>query len=317
MKIASSAKMSEKHQNELRETYPGLHFSFFSSMEEVMSKAGDLEVLLTYGDDLSDERLSRMPRLKWIQVLSAGLDKMPLEALEKRNILVTNARGIHGIPMSEYTLGVMLYHVRRFGIVYEHQKERVWDRSIRVDELEGKRLGIIGAGAIGTEIARKARLFGMEVIGLSRSGTPLPEYDRVVNREGLPQLLAESDFVVLVAPLTPETYKMMGEKEFRGMKREAVFINIARGALVDEKALVKAMEEKWIAACYLDVFTEEPLPPDHPFWGLPNCWITPHMSGLSPRYMERALRIFTYNLTRYLNGEYGEMKNRIHFTKGY
>lgn len=316
MNIVFTAKLSEKHQMRLQEQYSDLKWNFCESMEEALSDPS-AQVLVTYGEDITQDVIERFSQLRWIQVLSAGVDKMPLRDLDARDIIITNARGIHRTPMAEYTIGVMLSHVRRKYTFYELQKQQLWDRSPRIDELAGKTLGILGAGAIGSEIARKAKAFDMHVIGMNQSGKNAQYFDEMVTFAQIDHMLSVSDFVVVVLPLTSETHNMIREEHFRQMKSTSVFINIARGAVIDERALMKALEEGWIAAAYLDVFAEEPLPQNHPLWTLPNCWITPHISGRSPLYMSRALQIFEHNLDQFIAGHLSNMINRVDTVKGY
>lgn len=317
MKVVSSAKISEKHQQHLRIRFPEVKFTFCENVGQAVEAASDADVLITYGEDLNVDWVERFPKLKWIQVISAGVEKLPLSHLHDKGILVTNAKGIHKIPMAEFTLGIMLQHVRRSFVFYDQQKKSEWDRSPRIDELAGKTVGIIGAGAIGGEIARKAKAFDVKVLGYNRSGEHPEHFDQIYTGEQLKEILSLSDFVVVILPLTPSTKKLIGAEELRAMKNDAVLINIARGLVIDENALITALQEKWFAGAYLDVFSEEPLPKDHPFWKLDNCWITPHVSGRSPHYMTRALDIFMHNISKYLEGRIGEMLNQIDCIKGY
>jgi phosphoglycerate dehydrogenase-like enzyme len=185
------------------------------------------------------------------------------------------------------------------------KQAREWKR-FRPKLLKGQTAGILGLGAVGREIARLCKAFGMEVIGIRRSGRPehpFPYVDRVYPPGQLPEVLAQSDFVVLALPLTKETRSMIGEKELKGMKPTAFLINLARGAVVDEGALVRALEEKWIAGAGLDVFIKEPLPPESRFYELPNVIFSPHISGDIPDYELHATEVFCENLKRYLAGE--------------
>jgi D-2-hydroxyacid dehydrogenase (NADP+) len=185
------------------------------------------------------------------------------------------------------------------------KRNREWKR-YKQRLLRDQTAGIIGLGMIGREIARLCKAFDMKVIGICRSGGPervFPEADRVYYREELPELLSASDFVVLAVPLTNETRGMIGEKELRGMKPGAYLINVARGAIVDERALVRALEEGWIAGAGLDVFVKEPLPPESRFYELPNVIFSPHISGDMSDYEWRATDVFCENLRRYLAGE--------------
>ncbi|MFH2121307.1 MAG: D-2-hydroxyacid dehydrogenase, partial [Pseudomonadota bacterium] len=232
---------------------------------------------------------ARTDRLKWIQVMTAGIDRLPEEIL-KSGIRVANASGLHGAAMGEVVLEMMLMFVKDAPACMRMKQGREW-RRYRPGLLRDRTVGILGLGAVGKEIARLCKAFGMKVIGIRRSGgaaSPIPDVDRVYPRERLPELLAESDFLVLALPLTKETEGMIGEKELRGMKPTAFLINVARGAIVDEGALIRALEEKWIAGAGLDVFTREPLPPESPFYTMPNVLFSPHISGDIPDYELRA-----------------------------
>lgn len=316
MQIISAVKVSEKHETRLRERFPEHQFSFYTQAEEADEKVmREAEVLLTYGNAAASF-IRRMPNLKWIQVLSAGIEKLPLEEIRQKGIMLTNARGIHGIQMAEYTLAMILNLVRRNYIIYENQQKKIWDNRVRVDEAYGKTMGILGLGSIGTEIAQRAKAFGMRVIALRRQARVAPKcVDELIPFEDREKLFQESDFLVVLLPTTPETINFIGAKELGMMKDSAYLINIARGAVVDEEALVRSLQEGTIAGAVLDVFAEEPLPREHVLWTLPNVIITPHHAGLSPKYMERALAIFHDNLMAYPDKQ--EMRNIIDLERGY
>ncbi|WCK55357.1 D-2-hydroxyacid dehydrogenase [Aneurinibacillus sp. Ricciae_BoGa-3] len=317
MKIVSTAKMNDRHQEALRSEFPHYTFEFFGNMAQAEEQVNQADILLTYGEDLTAEITGKMKSLKWIQVLSAGLDFMPFKELEARDILVTNARGIHKIPMAEYTMSVMLQVARESNLLYENQKEHKWDRTVRVSELYGKTIGIVGVGAIGEEIAKRAKAFGMRVVGVTRSGTPKEACHEMYRQADLVDILPLCDYVAVIVPLTEETRHLIGHKELAALKESAVLINIARGPVVDEEALARHLKERRIKAAVLDVFTEEPLPESSVFWELDNCIVTPHLSGRSPLYMERALEIFRQNLQSLDKGKLNAMINRIDCSKGY
>jgi len=246
--------------------------------------------------------LERTSDLKWIQVMSAGVDRLPEEIL-KSPIRIVTASGLHGTPMGEVVLEMMLMFAKDAPACLQMKQTREW-RRYRPKLLRGQTAGILGLGSVGSEIARLCKAFGMKVIGLRRSdGPPLTEVDRVYPRGQLHQLLAESDFVVLALPLTRETRDLIGEPELRSMKPTAYLINVARGAVVEEATLIRALEEKWIAGAGLDVFIREPLPPESKFYELPNVIFSPHISGEMPDYETRATEIFCENLRRYVAGE--------------
>ncbi|KKM10153.1 hypothetical protein SY88_15645 [Clostridiales bacterium PH28_bin88] len=274
----------------------------------------DVEVMVTYGKDIN-EYLSRLPKLRWIQVLRAGIDGIALTELKDRSIRLTTVQGIHGIPMSEHVFGMILQFSRRFLDFRANQVQKTWDRSIKVEEIYEKTLGVVGVGSIGREIAKRGKAFGMRTIGINSRGTPVEGVEKVLPLGGLPELLADSDYVVVTLPLTPETRRLFGEPEFRMMKPTAYFINVARGEVVDEGALARALQEKWISGAGLDVFECEPLPSSSSLWELNNVMITPHLAALSPRYVERAIGVFRQNLLAYLGGK--DLANEVDLSKGY
>lgn len=317
LKIVSTAKMSERHQINLQEGYQMHNFFFYDNMEATpLDVLEQVEILVTYGEDLTSDLIKKMPKLKWIQVLSAGLELMPFKELIERRIQVTNAKGIHRVPMAEYTMSMILQLTRKHYSFYDNQKEGVWDRSLRVDEVYGKTLGILGLGAIGSEIAKRAQAFGMRVLGMRRSEGDAPAYvDELISFKQKEKLFRESDYLVVLLPLTQHTANFVGNEELQMMKTSAYLINIARGQVVDEESLLQALREEKIAGAVLDVFTEEPLPADHPFWKTERLILTPHVSGRSPYYMQRAIEIFRENLSKYPQS--GDMINVIQLDKGY
>ncbi|WJH34544.1 D-2-hydroxyacid dehydrogenase [Paenibacillus sp. CC-CFT747] len=241
-----------------------VEFTWYRKAEEALPHLGETEGLLT-SYRLQDQLLDAAPKLKWVQVSSAGVDMVPLEALADRNIVLTNSSGVHSIQMSEHALGAMLYWARRFREFDRSQQEKRWARRVPTGELHGQTVGILGTGSIGKAIAQKAKAFGMTVYGYNRSGGDSPEYDvTLTGQEGLTRLLRESDYVVSLLPKTAETEKLLGLEQFQRMKINAYFINMGRGEVVDESALIQALNEKWIAGAALDVFEEEPLPEDSP-----------------------------------------------------
>jgi phosphoglycerate dehydrogenase-like enzyme len=317
MIISSTAKMSTKHQGSLKEAFPMNRYYFFDHMAQAdLPILERTEILITYGEDLNENIIKQMPQLKWIQVLSAGLELMPFEILSERNIMVTNAKGIHRIPMAEYTMGMILQLTRKAYELYDKQKEGIWDRSIRTDEVYGKTLGIVGLGAIGDEIAKRAKAFGMNVIGLKRNRGSVPEYiDELVTFEEKDILFQRSDYVVVLLPVTPSTVDFIGEKELGQMKSTAYLLNIARGQIVNEQDLLNALQNNQISGAVIDVFTQEPLPAEHPFWRQKNLILTPHVSGRSPFYMKRALEILHNNLKEF--PAYTNMQNKVDLNQGY
>jgi phosphoglycerate dehydrogenase-like enzyme len=240
--------------------------------------------------------------VRWFHTFSAGTDAGVFQQMVERGVLLTNSSGASARPIAQFVLALMLHAATRLGAFASQQQRREWGPQPKA-ELTGMTAGIIGTGAIGCETARLCKAFGMRTLGMRRSQRPARFIDELVPRRRLGALLRESDFMVLACPLTPETEGMIGEGELRQMRPAATLINIARGRVVDERALARALEERWIAGACLDVFEREPLPDDSPLWGLDNVLITPHNAGYSPLNMERSMAIFLDNLARYAAGK--------------
>ncbi|GGK08014.1 glycerate dehydrogenase [Lentibacillus kapialis] len=316
MIVLSLAKISEKHRTGLRERYPHLTFVFCRNMDEAKPYINKTEILLTFGSDLTAELISQAYQLKWIMVLSAGIEKMPSNAINERNIMVTNAKGIHKYPMAEYAMSMLMQINRSAKQLIANENANKWDHSVRMQELTGKTMLIAGAGSIGQEVARLARAFRMNVYGVSRSGRSTEYFDRIVKQDVFKSMLPEADYVVSVLPSTAETKDFFTYDHFRKMPDHAVFLNMGRGGVVREDTILKAVHTGEIAHAVLDVFEEEPLPENHPFWQEENVTVTPHLSGVSPFYQKRALEIFEENLRTYLNGG-THYVNKIDITRGY
>lgn len=317
MYILCTARVNREIREKMKKKYPDFSFSFHRRMtEDALKELPQADILLTYGEDLNDERVEMAKNLKWIMVLSAGLDKMPFEAIKKKEIIVTNARGIHKIPMAEYTLSMMLQVARKSKRIIHNEENKNWDRSIRMTELADKTVAIIGTGAIGSEIARLAKAFRMRTIGVNRSGREVDHIDDIHTTKELIEVLRQADFIVSVLPSTTETSHIFSKREFQAMKDDAVFINIGRGSAVDEGALKETLDSGELGHAVLDVFETEPLPENHPFWEMENVTVTPHISGISPQYHYRSFEIFEKNLHTFLKGE-GEYENLINLDRGY
>ncbi len=275
------------------------------------------EAEVIYGLRLPENILERAPRLKWVQTSSAGVDTLVDTKLWQSDVILTTTSGIHVVPMREHVLGMMLMFVRHAPVYFANKQRKVWKQDLP-DLLCGKTLGVVGLGKAGEGIARTAKAFGMRVAATRRHVTEQETsavVDTLYPSDRLSEMLGESDFVVVTVALTKETQKLIGERELRAMKPTAYIINIARGSVIDEAALTKALKEKWIAGAGLDVFEKEPLPQDSELWTLPNVIITPHVAGLMPDYNARAMEVFCENLRRYLAGE--PLLNMIDRTRGY
>ena len=259
--------------------------------------------------------------LRWVQFHTAGLDHVQGHPLLNCDVALTTTSGVHAVPMAEYVMGSILAWAHRLPRMFAYQKQGVWPggrwEKFVPQELRGATIGIIGYGSIGREIGRLARAFGMRVLATKRdprritddgyqldgTGDPAGDLaDRVYPAAATCSMLAECDYVALCAPLTAETHHLIDETAFKAMKPGVYLVNVSRGKLIDEEALIKALQEGQIAGAGLDVFEVEPLPSGSPLWKMDNVIVSPHVSGFTPSYDQRAIDLFTSNLRRYLEG---------------
>jgi len=297
--ILSSAELPIENKNKLKECFQEDTFVFCDDMQEAETYLSKAEVLITYGTDLSEELLSKASSLKWIMVIAAGIDGLPFGALHKRNILVTSAKGIHKAPMSEYVVFMLMFVYRQGKTLIENEKNKVWTRDIHMEEITNKKMLIAGTGILGKEIAKVAKAFNIKTIGVSRSGNPVDYFDEIIVKNQMEQRIKEVDFVISILPSTPETKGFFEYKHFKSMSNHAIFMNIGRGDVVKEEDVLTAVREKEIYHAVLDVFEEEPLDMESPFWEEENITVTTHLSGVSPHYHNRALNVFSENLKEY------------------
>lgn len=316
MTILFSAKISKKHKDKLKKQFPEQSFTFCDSMDEAKAYLPEAKVLATYGVDVTADMVQKANKLKWIMVLSAGVEEMPLTAIEERGIRLTNARGIHKTPMAEYVFAMLLQVYRQTKTVIQNEVNHYWDEGTRMEELRGKTMLIVGAGAIGQEVARIGQAFRMKTIGISRSGQTKEYFDHNYPTSDLKRVLPEADIVVSVLPSTSETVYFYTADHFKQMADDAVFLNIGRGNAVAENVLLEAVRNGEISHAVLDVAEEEPLPQTNPMWDEERITITPHISGVSAQYVTRALDIFIQNLDTYLQNS-SDFINIINPSRGY
>jgi len=306
----------------LRARFPGLRFTAADDPETLAREAGEADVF--YGFEFPPELVPRAPRLRWIQSISAGIERNLSPPVLERGILVTNGSGIASTGIAEHVLAVMLSFCRNHHVAARLQRAQRWDRpavmagtGAPIREFRGSRVAILGLGPIGATVARYSAALGAGVRGLRRHppAAPPAPYEAVVGLEGLDALLPWADFVVLAVPHTPETEKLIGPRELGLMRSDSYLVNVARGSVVDEEALIEALRNGAIAGAGLDVFEEEPLPASSTLWMLPNVILTPHVAGATPRYFERALELFMENLERYLRRE--PLRNLVDPALGY
>ena len=304
--IVVALRVSEQHLEAIKAVAPEAEIVKINGREEWRARRAELapnvEVLAGVQSDLDP---ASMPRLRWMQTGGAGNDWL-LRAPEIANsdVVLTNGSGVAAIPIAEHVLTLMFTLSRNFHGFARAQRDHEWFRGGHLGEVDGSTMGIVGLGAIGEKTAEKAQGLNMRVLGLRRDPTRTsPHVDRMLGPDGLFELLKSSDWVVLASALTPETRGLIGEPELKAMRDTACLINIARGQIVQEEVLIRALREGWIAGAGLDVFAHEPLSPDSPLWDMPNVVITSHRSGSTPHYNDRLVEIFIENLRRYRAGE--------------
>lgn len=279
--------------------------------------ANKAEIIAGWKKDLEELSLHGRSELRWVQAWSAGVNTMPLDKLNSQDIALTSANGVHAYPISETIIGLMLALTRKIHTYVKNQQERKWHHAHMNLEMHGKTTGIIGVGEIGRETAKLAKAFGMRVLGVRHSGKAEENVDRMYTPDELHQVLPECDYVVITLPLTPQTFQMFGEKEFKLMKKSSFLINIGRGEIIKEEELVAALQTGEIKGAGLDVFSKEPLEVESPLWAMDNVIITPHTSGSTEHYTKRVIEnIFLPNLVHYLDGKQLPI-NLVDYTKGY
>jgi glyoxylate/hydroxypyruvate reductase A len=269
----------------------------------------DAEIL--YAWNFPRELLPRAARLRWAQSMGAGVERLTVPELPRR-VTVTRVAGIFGPWMAEYVLGWCLWHTQRTELFRAQQRERRW-RQANPLRLHGATLCVIGLGDIGRAIAHAARGFGMRVVGVSQSGGEVPKAQRVYRTRDISKAIAAADYVAVTVPLTDATHGLIGAAELAAMRPSAWLINVSRGPVVDEAALLDALRAKRLGGAVLDVFAEEPLPQDHPLWEFGNVVVTPHISG--PSTPDEIAPIFNDNLRRYLAGR--ALHYGVDRTRGY
>lgn len=295
-----------------------------TSADELPTYLPDAEIVCSYF--MPPDWRTLAPNLRWLQFPGAGVDSLAKTGLldAGSNVIVTTAAGIHAEIISEYVFGSMLMFNWNWPQMVRLQDEHIWAKSaswyhLGGRELAGQTLGIIGLGHIGRRIAQLGFAFGMRVLGVRRSSSPSEEQEQDVEQSFLPEQLHEMipqcDYIVISVPLTRATEKLIGEAELGLMRKNTYLVNIARGRVVDEQALIRALREGWIAGAGLDVTEEEPLASDSPLYSMPNVILTPHISGNSVHYDTRLAALFADNLKRYRTGQ--QLQNRYEPSRGY
>jgi len=293
----------------LGKDFPRIEIVHLASYEGVEEQLRDSEIVFTIS--LRPEQFAVAKKLRWIHAPAAAVHQLLIPEVVNSDVVVTNAREVHGPVVAEHVIAVIFALAKKIPQAVRLQQRRVWGQELiwndgpKPCELAGATLGLIGLGSIGREVAGRASALGMRVIGVREHAEreKPPCIEEVFSSDRLDQMLAQSDYVVLAAPLTPATRGLMNAKRLRSMKPDAYLINVGRGPLIDDAALIEALSERRIGGAALDVFEQEPLPEDSPLWNLDNLLITPHTAALTEKLWQRHYDLFSQNLRRYLEGE--------------
>jgi phosphoglycerate dehydrogenase-like enzyme len=299
---------ADEYKKALIPKFPDVSIHSAQKEEEIGDFIEKADILLVIR--ISNEVIKKASKLKWIQALTTGVDYIINLPSLKKEVIVTSTRGMHGPQVSEMAFLLMLALNRKFPEVVRNQDKAIWERwPGRL--LWKKKVAILGVGVIGEEIARKCKAFGMEVFGIDIVKRKVESVDIFYGPEDIIKVAKEVDYFIIVAPFTPQTEKMVDSKVLSAMKTTAFLLNLGRGEIVDEGALIKVLKSGKIAGAGLDTYYQEPLPKDHPFWGMKNVIVSPHVAGMSDIYVEQALSIFEENLRRFLKGERRNLINVV------
>lgn len=304
----------------IRARWPEMNVVHLPDYDRLPGELPDTDIFVGYS--LRAAQLLQARKLKWIHSTAAGVAQLMYPELRDSGVVVTNPSGVFSIPMAEHTLGLLLALARNFPDSVRHQaqshwgQQDMWNKPQRLTELNGQLLLIVGFGSIGRELAKRASAFDMRIWGVTRSGkSDSPHVEKIFRAAELEEALPHADYVVIAAPETPETHQLFGAAQIARMKPGSRLINVGRGSLLDESALLHALESGALAGAALDVTSVEPLPPESPLWKAPNLFLTPHTSAVSDRLWRRETDLLIDLLERWFDGR--ELFNRVDFARGY
>ena len=299
-----------QYRDRLRKRFPEVAIDLVDHHSKVGPYIATTDALVTFAPMLSAHVLASATRLKWVQALGTGVDNLIDQPALREDVIVTNMRGIHGAPVAEAALAGMLALARGLPRALRAQNERQWQR-FPAQLLHDKTVGVFGVGQIAEALAPKCKVLGMRVVGVTSAPRQVPGFDLMHRREKLAEVVGDFDFLVLLTPLSAATRNSINAGIFAAMKPTSYLINLARGGVVDEPALIAALASNRIAGAALDVFNQEPLPADHPFWSMPNVIITAHQGGFCDVYIDYALPTVETNMERFLRGDFNGMINVV------
>ena len=294
----------------LGKRFPTVEFHIGHRLEDAEGFIAGIDVIFGLGHHIPSALVARAKNLKWVQALTTGTETLTVPGMLPPHVLLTSTRGIHGPQMSELAFLNMIALARNFKKNLENQAAAKWEQWGQ-PILEGKTIVIVGLGLLAEHLAERCKLFGMKVIGISNGRSGAPHFDEVHPRSDLKKLAARADFLMLLVPYSPQTYHLVDRDVIAAMKPTAFLINLARGGVVDEAALIEHLQAGKIAGAGIDVFSKMPLPPDNPLWRMPNVIITPNIGGRSDNFIEQTMTVLEPNLQAFINGRLKDMRNVI------
>jgi D-2-hydroxyacid dehydrogenase (NADP+) len=294
----------------LQKRFPAVEFHAAHHGEEAKGVIANVDVIMGLGHHIPNALIAAAPKLKWVQALTTGTETLTAPGVLPKHVILTSTRGIHGPQMSELAFLDMIALARDFRRMLRNQAEAKWDQWNQ-PILDGKTIVIVGLGLLSEHLAERAKLFGMYVIGVSSGRRQAPHCDEVVSRDELLKVAARADFLMLLVPYAPETHHLINRNVLAAMKPSAFLINLARGGVLDEAALIEHLCAGKIAGAALDVFSPQPLPPDSPLWQMPNVIITPNIGGRSNVFVEQTLTVIEPNLQAFVDGRCNDLRNVV------
>jgi D-2-hydroxyacid dehydrogenase (NADP+) len=301
---------AEIYRDRLQAEFPALQFVLAHNASELPGDVSDIDVLISFGIELKDEFYRRAAQLKWVQCLATGVDHLLRCPSLKPAVHLTSGRGIHGAPMRETIVFLMMGVAREARRLAAAQQAHAWDRRYW-SLFTGKTAAIVGVGVIGSATAKLLKAFEMHVIGVTRTLRAAEGFDEMMPTERLHEAASRADFLINILPATEDNLLLFDRALFAAMKPSAYYISAGRGQTVDEGALIDALRERRIAGAGLDVFQTEPLPSDSPFWDLPNAFVLPHLGGYTSEYEDLIMPLIVENMRLFLDGRPGEMRNIV------
>jgi D-2-hydroxyacid dehydrogenase (NADP+) len=311
--LRSHERIRTQYQNGITSAFPALKVDVVAKAEDADPYLADCDIIITHGPHLADKAdhvFSKAKKLRWVQGIGTGVDNIADRPSLRDDVIVTNIHGVHGRPMSEAAVSLMLALSRKLPRSLENKAKHKWENwPSRL--LSEKTVGIFGLGSIAETMAPVFKAFNMTVVGITSGIRPMPGFDEIVDKSRLIETVSRLDYFVVLTPYTPATHHIIGAEVFAAMKPDAYFINLARGGVLDEGALLAALRGKRIAGAALDVFEQEPLQSDNPLWDVENVIITCHQAATHDGSARTNLPTIQENIRRFLAGDFGQMKNIV------